>query len=115
MVLLAVANALSGVRFYQYNGWRFVPTTVQHHSGPLAAGVTALRAINWNGTVLMAVTNQEPQESSEDAYAIYRLLFAVDHSLQVRSRLEEGKRGLEAGMLVLMIFQIVFTKQLLDH
>lgn len=51
--LLAVANTITGVTLYQYNGWRFMPTALQQYAGPLGPGVTFLTAINWNDAVLL--------------------------------------------------------------
>lgn len=50
--LLALVSK-KGVTFYQYNGWRFVPTPIQPSHPPFSAGVTSLAAIFWNGRLVL--------------------------------------------------------------
>ncbi|XP_069939792.1 uncharacterized protein [Cherax quadricarinatus] len=81
-VLLAVASAASGVKFYQYNGWRFVPTTVQYFSGPFSAGVTSMATVTWNSIFLMALTNSDPGKATPETATLYALSFTKEKSLQ---------------------------------
>ncbi|XP_071527825.1 uncharacterized protein [Panulirus ornatus] len=81
-VLLAVANALTGVKFYQYNGWRFVPTAIQHTAGPFGVGVTSMASVIWNGTILIGVTNQDPELSAAYTPSIYTVSFKRDRAMQ---------------------------------
>ncbi|XP_045588093.2 uncharacterized protein [Procambarus clarkii] len=81
-VVLAVANTLTGVTFYQYNGWRFVPSAFQPNSGPFSAGVTAMAARSWNGSVVIGVTNQNSNYSSPLVSTLYSLTLSRDASLQ---------------------------------
>nr|XP_053631329.1 uncharacterized protein LOC128687789 [Cherax quadricarinatus] len=81
-VLVAVANALSGVKFYQYNGWRFIPTTRQHTGGPFSAGVTSMAALSWNGNIMMGVTNHNTEYSSPQVSSLYTLTFSRDTTLE---------------------------------
>lgn len=81
-VLVAVANALSGVKFYQYNGWRFIPTTRQHTGGPFSAGVTSMAAVSWNGNIMMGVTNHNTEYSSPQVSSLYTLTFSRDTTLE---------------------------------
>lgn len=52
-VLLAVAQLAEGVKLFQYDGWRFVATPVQHYEGRFGPGVTGLAAARWNGTYVL--------------------------------------------------------------
>ncbi|XP_071528664.1 uncharacterized protein [Panulirus ornatus] len=81
-VLLAVANTVAGVRFYQYNGWRFVPTTIQHYAGPFGAGVKYMAAVDWNEEKVMAISNENPEKSSLGASTLYKIVFRNEKSLQ---------------------------------
>nr|XP_045588112.1 uncharacterized protein LOC123750026 [Procambarus clarkii]XP_045588119.1 uncharacterized protein LOC123750026 [Procambarus clarkii] len=81
-VLLAVANAVAGVKFFQYNGWRFEPTAVQYFAGPFGPGVTRMATITWNNAILIAVTNRDPQKTGGDKPTLYAITFSRDKSLQ---------------------------------
>ncbi|MPC15418.1 Aggrecan core protein [Portunus trituberculatus] len=52
-VLLAVAQMVAGVKLFQYDGWRFVATKIQHYEGSFGPGATGLAAAHWNGTVVL--------------------------------------------------------------
>ncbi|XP_069192402.1 streptococcal hemagglutinin-like [Procambarus clarkii] len=77
--LLALASSATGVTFYQYNGWRFEPTAVQHTDGPFGAGVTSMASVTWQGTVFIGVSNTG--EVSGDP-TLYTVSFTTDKSLQ---------------------------------
>ncbi|XP_066959541.1 uncharacterized protein [Macrobrachium rosenbergii] len=56
-VLLAVANALTGVRVYQYNGWRFVPAESQYTQGSFGVGVTGLAGVKLEEKIILGGVN----------------------------------------------------------
>ena len=52
-VLLAVAQIAVGVKLFQYDGWKFVPTKIQHYEGFFGPGASGLAAAHWNGTFVL--------------------------------------------------------------
>ncbi|XP_071528661.1 uncharacterized protein [Panulirus ornatus] len=80
-VLLAVASSVTGIKFYQYNGWRFTPTELQRAEGPFGVGVTSMSAVTWNGVVIMGVSNEDDGRSSNEP-TLYTISFRTDKTLQ---------------------------------
>ncbi|XP_068224429.1 uncharacterized protein [Palaemon carinicauda] len=56
-VLLAVANALTGVKIYRYNGWRFAPAEFQYTQGTFGPGVAGLAGVKLEENILLGGVN----------------------------------------------------------
>ncbi|XP_063865670.1 uncharacterized protein LOC135103410 isoform X1 [Scylla paramamosain] len=74
-VLLAVAQMAAGVKLFQYDGWKFVATKIQYYEGTFGPGATGLAATHWNGTVVLAVSSLEHQNSLFHSLDLFRLIF----------------------------------------
>ncbi|XP_045104115.1 uncharacterized protein LOC123499741 isoform X2 [Portunus trituberculatus] len=81
-VLLAVAQMVAGVKLFQYDGWRFVATKIQHYEGSFGPGATGLAAAHWNGTVVLAVSSLEHQDSLFHSLDVFRLTFRKNTRLK---------------------------------
>nr|XP_053631323.1 uncharacterized protein LOC128687784 [Cherax quadricarinatus] len=79
-VLLSVVSSIVGVKFYQYNGWRFVPTTLQYSNGPLGVGVTGIASVTWNKKIIIGVSNEDDSKTF-GAPTLYTISFKTEKSL----------------------------------
>ncbi|XP_050727913.1 uncharacterized protein LOC127004357 isoform X2 [Eriocheir sinensis] len=79
--LLALASTVQGVTFYQYNGWKFVPAPHQPQHHPFSAGVTSLVTANWDGRLVLGVTNRDDEKAAGKP-SLYSVSFTSSDKLK---------------------------------
>ncbi|XP_063865674.1 uncharacterized protein LOC135103412 isoform X1 [Scylla paramamosain] len=94
MAVLIALVSKKGVTFYQYNGWKFVPTPVQPSHLPFSVGVTSLAATFWDGRLVLGVTNADKDKATGHP-SLYSLSFTTRDDLEeVYYQLKELCEGL---------------------
>lgn len=52
-VILALASSMTGVTFYQFDGWNFVTSFTQYSGGAIGEGVNSLAMVSLPDRILM--------------------------------------------------------------
>ncbi|XP_047499504.1 uncharacterized protein LOC125045952 [Penaeus chinensis] len=69
-VILALASSMTGVTFYQFDGWNFVTSFTQYKGGALDEGVNSMAIVSLPDRILMGVSNHDPDKMSSNLFTL---------------------------------------------
>ncbi|XP_042882139.1 uncharacterized protein LOC122259439 isoform X2 [Penaeus japonicus] len=80
-VILALASSRTGVTFYQFDGWTFVKSTTQYSGGAMNEGVNSLAMLPLPDSIIMGVSNRDPDKVGRGGSNLFTLAFTYTNSL----------------------------------
>ncbi|XP_046394283.1 uncharacterized protein LOC124162007 [Ischnura elegans] len=77
--LVLIAACGTGIRTFQYDGWRFVESEVQHSTNSFGPGISSMRSFTFGGGSVLAVANKNKQIGDAD---VFNLKFKPKYDLK---------------------------------
>nr|XP_027218520.1 uncharacterized protein LOC113811040 [Penaeus vannamei] len=69
-VILALASSMTGVTFYQFDGWNFVAKSLKDTKGAIDVGVNSISMVSLPDRILMGVSNHNPDKMSSNLFTL---------------------------------------------